>query len=155
MGLFDKLFTLLNRKIEYTNWAGKIYTIRYYLIFPQRLYKWPNVVFHYFPNESQDRYMHDHARWCVAIRLTGSYVEHRIDGTCVRGPGCIYLIHPDTQHRLTDIKPGTRTLFLIGYKSRPSRYYDSDTGKLINYDDASDRRKRAVERLTKKTIRGL
>lgn len=159
MGLlakFDGLMSRLGRKIVYTNWAGAIYTVRYYLIFSPKKYKWMNIVLHHFPNTSQDRWMHDHARWCISICFAGGYTEHRLSGeTYIRKPGSIYVIGPDTQHRVSDIKPGTMTLFMVGYKYRPSRYFDTETGKLVNYDVMPQKRLAALERLKRKTIRGL
>ena len=74
------------------------YLLRWYVI-PRN--RWFNIYLHKFLRDDDDRALHDHPWWSLALILKGSYTQRLPGGKAVhRKPGRLVLRRPEHAHRV-------------------------------------------------------
>lgn len=119
---FASSLAYLNRKDIRVIRTGQVIFERYYLLpWTGRgsSFKYPNIVLHQMIEPDGDFNWHDHGRNCISIILTGGYDDNRVDEKgnkyiIPRKPGSISFFRYNTLHNVSNVKPGTWTIFLVG-----------------------------------------
>lgn len=102
------------------------------------------VYLHEIHRGDEDPELHNHPwRFALAWILSGGYAEERreIDGEActVRArtfrPGHLNLIGADTYHRLSEVRPSTWTLFVVGPRVQDWGFWNRRTGEVTPWRD--------------------